>query len=216
MKQFIPASIITLLLMLALASCSQNTFKSRKNYQPRVKIESQRNDQLTNETINVNALSTEKIIINNSANISKKDLPQNKKRERLSKPKTPLIEKLVEKFFPKQKRILDELKKKNGYKLSKSKGTQMDDAHITGLVLSLLALVMAISAMMMIIGMAHSNLWIYFAVGCILAAVSITLAFITKSLLPFKGISLAAGTLGVIAIVMLIIFMVLIVAGVVF
>lgn len=209
MKRALPTSLLIILMIIITTGCSRNSFSTRKNHQPRIRVEAKQTAPVDQEVMIENSLSTQKIPVQITTHVPKTKTVQ------LTVKKEPLIDKLVKKFFPKQKKMLDDLKEKNNHRLHKVEGNKMDSSQITGLVLSLLALVMAITSMLMIIGMAHTNLWVFFAVGMILATVAITLAFITKSLLPFKGISLAAGALGIIAIVLLIIFMVLIVAGVV-
>jgi len=217
MKKKLSVNLIILFIAIIFTSCSQNTFQARKNYQPRIKIEANKNvPVLEEEGIVTNNLTTQTIAVKTTPIVHGINIPKKQHNIKVKKENQPLVEKLVKAFFPKQKKMLDQLKDQNGNKLNKVKGNKMDDTQITGLVISLLALALAIASLFMIIGMAHVSLWSYFAVGMILAAVACGMAFIAKHLLPFKGISLAAGALAILAMVLLIIFMVLIVAGVVF
>lgn len=62
----------------------------------------------------------------------------------------------------------------------------------------------------MIIGMAGGNVWVYFVVGMILALIGMTIGFIAKKVLPWRGFSIAAVAVAILSIVLLLIFLILI------
>ncbi len=204
MKNLSPSlSIFISVLILTLSSCSINRFTVRKNHQPRIRVEAA-NPIPALETATVdNNVTLEIDSITHRSGV----LPEGKITHQ-HKPKETIVEKMVKIFMPKKKALFEPLL--HPKKLNKVKHTTMEGDEITGLVISLLALALAITSIFMIIGMAHGNVWVYFVVGLILAIIALIMAWIAKKVLPFRGISLAAGTLAIVALVLLLIFLVLI------
>lgn len=204
MKNLSPSlSVLISILIVTLSSCSINKFSARRNHQPRIRVEAS-NPIPALEVAEVdNSILLGKDSINNRSGV----LPDTKVTHQ-QKPKETIVEKMVKIFMPKKKAIFEPLF--HPKKLNKVKHTTMEGDEITGLVISLLALALAITSILMIIGMAHGNVWVYFVVGLILAIIALIMAFIAKKVLPFRGISLAAGTLAIVALVLLLIFLILI------
>lgn len=202
--------------MLILSSCNVNKFSYRKNYQPRVRVEV------------VNTIpSIEKINIEDNIQASKDSIstrnkikPQTAQHQTFKqrsvslsntiKPKETITEKMVTVFFPKKKEIFAPVFHPKKNKLNKVKHTTLNDDEITGLVISLVAFALAATSLFMIIGMAHGNVWVFFVVGFVLATAAIIMAFIANKTLPFKGISLGAGMLGILSLILILIFLLLI------
>jgi hypothetical protein len=121
------------------------------------------------------------------------------------------METMIEILFPTKKELFQQLLKPGKLpKANKVKKTGMDDHEITGLVISLLALVLSITSLFMIIGMAGGNVWVYFVVGMLLALIGMTIGFIAKKVLPWKGFSIAAVAVAIFSIVLMLIFLILI------
>ena len=212
-------------LVLVLSSCSLNKFSVRKNYHPRIKLEASLAIPISPiEVVNVEnyiSIKNNPIALNanveNNSKIYPKQKPKKSIRDNsISLGSTP-IETMVKILFPKQKERFAPVLHPTKKKLDKVKGTKMDDEQVVGLVVGLIALVLAITSLFMVIGVAHGNFWIFFVVGMILAIISIIMGFVARKTLPFKGISLGAGIVGVFAALMLVIFLLLVAAfGVIF
>jgi hypothetical protein len=188
-----------------LTSCSTNQFVKRKNHQPRVQVEALTpQPQVETASIETNATA-----VNDTLPLKSKK-PATTQLKSSTPKKQTIAEKMVQAFIPKKKTLFEPVFHPQKRSLNKVKHTQMDGDQITGLVISLVALALAITALLMIIGMVHGNVWVYFVVGLILAIAAIIMAFIAKHLLPFRGISLGAGVLAILAVVLLIIFLILV------
>jgi hypothetical protein len=194
-----------LILVALLSSCSTNQFVRRKNHQPRIQVEA----STPVPSVETAYVENERSTINDTLPVKGK-YPETQPVKTTTKKKQTLVEKMVNAFLPKKKSVFEPVFHPQKRNLHKVKHTQMDGDQITGLVISLVALALAITSLFMIIGMAHGNVWVYFVVGLILAIAAIIMAFIAKHLLPFRGISLAAGVLAILAVVLLIIFLILI------
>ena len=199
---------LLLLVSITFFSCSVNQFSTRKNFHPRVKIET-----------NVVPPSNE-ILLTNTENISVDSVQtksENPKEEKLFvnvKPKETIIEKITKQVFTKKHHLSDTLFHPQKKHLNKVQDPKMDGSQVAGLVIGLIALCFAIAAYMMIIVMANGGLWVGFIIGLLLAAFAITMGFIGKQL-PFRGFSLAAGILGIIAVFVLMLFLILIVLAII-
>jgi len=198
-------SIYSVLFIVAvlLISCSRNTFQTRKNYQPRVKVEVNHNTHLEQEGIATNDLHTQSIPVNKNQHIPKKNVQVKLKQE-----KETFLEKMATVFVPKKKALLRPIfhpeKKAMG-----TGGLSEGGDRTTGLIINLLALAFGIAAVLMVIGMVHGNVWVYFVIGLVLAAAAIIMGFIGK-MMAWKGLGWLAGIIGILAVVLLLIFLLLV------
>jgi hypothetical protein len=197
-----------LLISSAFFSCSVNQFSVRKNFQPRIQIDPMANE-LSVEVPNRSSSN----IIKDSSNTKKAaagEEPVNIKQ----KVKPTLLEKIVRKTFPQKKEILDRIFDHQKKRLNKTQDPDLDGSQVTGLIIGILAMLFAIASYLMIIVMVNGGLYTGFIVGLVLAAAAIAIGFIGK-MLPLRGISIAAGVLGIVAVFVLIAFLVLIIVGVI-
>lgn len=207
MKKLNPFFVISIFVMVIfLTSCSTNQFAARRNHQPRVKVEAMSSVNQT-ELVKIN---DHGVVQKDSAQpqvVVVKDL----NNKPALKPKNTIMETMIEILFPKKKELFKQLLKPGKLpKANKVKKTGMDGNEITGLVISLLALALSITSIFMIIGMAGGNVWVYFVVGMILALIGMTIGFIAKKVLPWRGFSIAAVAVAILSIVLLLIFLILI------
>lgn len=198
--------LIIIFATLFLFSCSSNQFTVRKNFHPRVKIEAPENVPSVN-TAQL-PLQTQSEAIKPEKNKSIPNTPPEELKLVHSKKKPSQITKIVsihktpKKFTPSSK------------KLNKTKTTHLDDSQVAGLVVSIIALCLAIAAYMMIIWMVNGGLFAGFIVGLVLAGAAIAMGFIGGTL-PFKGISWLARVLGILAVIVLMIILVLVLLAVI-
>jgi hypothetical protein len=163
---------------------------------------------IKNEGIITDHLTPQNIPVKNIPNVS-----QEQKIIIVKKEKENFVEKLSGIFIPKKKELLRPV----FHPQKKTFGTaKTSDDRITGLVINLVALSLAIAALLLIIGMAHGNLWVCFTVAMVFACAAIIMGFVGK-FLAFRGIGLLAGILGILAVMTILIFLLLItVVGIVF
>ncbi len=115
---------------------------------------------------------------------------------------------MIKVFFPKKVDVFQPIVHPSA-ELGKGNDQNMEGDRVAGLIVGTLALAFGIAALFMIIGMAHGNVWVYFVIGLILAVAATIMGFIGKQL-PWKAFSIIASYLGILAIVLLLIFLVLI------
>ena len=172
----------------------------RKNHQPRVRIEVQ-------STVEVEKLSTVNVktdpVVEHPGRI--KPLPDNKQAKETQ---PSFFEKVLVSFYPGQQKVIKRVFDHPKHKLHPAQTKEGED-RTTGLIINLLALAFGIAAILMVIGVAHGNLWVYFVVGLILAAAAIIMGMIGKGM-AWKGFGWLAGIIGIVAVVLLLIFMVLV------
>jgi len=202
MKKFIFIGFASLVIATLLTGCSKNTFQSKKNFQPRVKVEANHREMNNQEKLVVNQINPENIPI-----LTVTTVPQEKKIIKVIKKKETLMEKMVNVFAPKKKEILAPIFHPNKKILGESK--TLAGERTVGLVINLLAIACAITALLLIIGMAHGNVWVCFTIGMVFALAAIIIGFVGK-MLPFRGFGLLAGVLGILAAMALLIFLLLI------
>jgi hypothetical protein len=208
-------NLILIFIIIVLTGCSKNNFIVRKNYQPRVKIEVNKTLAIQNEGIVANYLSPQNIQVRTQPNVPQKQKIKRVKKETFvntndvkvsSVKKKTLMEKLATIFVPKKKELLNPI----FHSRKKTSGTaKTDNDRIVGLVINLLALAFAIVGLLMIIGMAHGNVWVCFVVAMVFACAAIVMGFIGR-MLAFKGIGLLAGVLGILAVMAILVFLLLI------
>jgi hypothetical protein len=202
MKKFYFTYILLLISVICLSSCSTNGFFVKKNHQPRVRIETQ---AIPDEISPVHTTSISSVQV-------KEEIKIKEPKRSVKKTNTPFFHKLLVTFYPKQKKILDKVYHHPKHDLGVSRLDEGDGDggdRTTGLIINLLALAFGIAAILMVIGVAHGSLWVYFVVGLVLSAAAIIMGMIGKGM-PWKGFGWLAGVLGIIAVVLLIIFMVLV------
>lgn len=201
MKKVLSINLTIIFLAAMFTGCSKNTFHSRKNHQPRVKVEANNNLKFEEAGIVSNKLTVQNISVHTDPTI-----PQNQPVVKVKKEKETLIEKMAGIFVPKKKEILRPVFQPQ----KKTFGTaKTSDDRVAGLIINLLALVFAITALLMIIGMAHGNVWVYFVVAMVFACAAIIMGFVGR-FIAFRGIGLLAGILGILAIMTILIFLLLI------
>jgi len=191
--------LLPIFILLVLTSCSTNRFQLRKNFHSRVSVETDRTDFEKAESLNPisQAPDSSKTVTN---------------LEQKVKPKegilTLIMDKMVDHFMPKKKELFKPVLHPAKKKLTKANSTK--DERTAGLIINILAITFAVAALLMIIGVAHGSVWVYFTIGMVLAAAAIILGFIGKHM-AWKGFGIIAGILGIVAAVGLIIFMLLVV-----
>lgn len=198
MKKIISINLTILLIATILTSCSKNTFQVRKNYHPRVKVEVSRDIHENN--LVANHLTTQRIPVETKPNIPYPD------QLKIKKEKENFLEKMAGVFIPKKKELLRPVfhpEKKHLYRSAEG------GDRTTGLIINLLALAFGIAAVLMVIGMVHGNVWVYFVVGLVLAAAAIIMGFIGK-MMAWKALGWLAGIIGILAVVLLLIFVLLV------
>lgn len=207
MKKLNPLFVISIFaLVIFLGSCSTNQFAARRNHQPRVKVEAMGSVNQT-ELVKIN----DHVVVPKDSVQPQVAVVKDLNNKPALKPKNTIMETMIQILFPKKKELFQQLLKPGKLpKANKVKKTGMDDHEITGLVISLLALVLSITSLFMIIGMAGGNVWVYFVVGMILALIGMTIGFIAKKVLPWRGFSIAAVAVAILSIVLLLIFLILI------
>lgn len=204
MKNHYPLVIIFALIFLF--SCSSNRFTARKNFHPRVKIEgpadvpSTYTAQLPLQTQPETITREKNQSIPNTQPDELKIIHTKKKPSQITK--SVSVHKTPQKFTPSSK------------KLNKTKATHLDDSQVAGLVVSIIALCLAIAAYMMIIWMVNGGLFAGFIVGLVLAGAAIAMGFIGGTL-PFRGISWLARVLGILAVIVLMVILVLVLLAVI-
>jgi hypothetical protein len=201
MKKINPIRIFLLISVICMVSCSTNGFMVRKNHQPRIRIEAQ-------EIVETERLSPEKVQADPSIKHPEKikSIPEENKKVEV---KPSFFEKVLITFYPGQKKIISKVFHHPKHQLNPAEVKEGED-RTTGLIINVLALVFAIAAILMVIGVAHGDVWVYFVVGLILAAAGIIMGMIGKGM-AWKGLGWLAGAIGIIAVVLLLIFMVLVV-----
>jgi len=202
-----PAPIfLFLLLIVFLFSCSSNQFTVRKNFHPRVKIEATTQPVPSHHVETpIQAPHSTAIVEKEPSAIDKPDTEQKINRTYINKThitKTIAIHKTPHKIKLSKKR------------LNKTNATNMDEAQVAGLVVSIIALCLAIASYMMIIWMANGGVFAGFIVGLVLAAAAIAMGFLGGTL-PFRGISWLARILGILAVIVLTVFLLLILVGII-
>ncbi len=202
-----PLLPIVSLIIILLSSCSLNKFSTRKNFQPRVKVEATHTplEEKTNiETFDIvekNSQNDKEILATNHVKLS--NVAASNKME----PKKTFADKVITTFFPKKAALLKPALQPQKNKLGRVEEPSMEGDRVAGLIIGIISLVTAITAAFMIIGMASGNIWVYFAVGMVLAVCAIILGAIGKNL-PFKGLSIAGFTLGILVVVALLVMLV--------
>jgi hypothetical protein len=190
---------LAIVVVLGLSSCSRNNFQTRKNYHSRIKVEAS------------NISPTQEIVINQlvirevpSQKIS--PVHQSVPQVKIIKPKETLMEKMATVFIPNKKELLRPV-----FHPAKKAALPPDEGgdRTTGLVINLLALAFGIAAVLMVIGMVHGNVWVYFVVGLVLAIATIIMGFIGK-MMAWKAFGWLAGVIGILAVVLLLIFLLLV------
>jgi hypothetical protein len=176
---------------------------ARKNHQPRIRIESQPVVETQHLTP---VLVSEPTLVFTSSSTG---LEPEKKAVINEKPPTNFFHKLLVTFYPGQKQILKKVFDHPKHQLGVAQTKEGGD-KTTGLIINLLALAFGIAAILMVIGVAHGSVWVYFVVGLILAAAAIIMGFIGKGM-AWRGFGWLAGIIGIVAVVLLLIFMVLVV-----
>lgn len=175
----------------------------RKNHQPRVRIEAQ-------EVVETEKLTLAKVQTDSSIKHPEKikSIPDDNKKVGS---KTSFFEKVLVTFYPGQKKLISKVFDHPKHKLNPSDPDPKEgEDRTTGLIINVLALIFGIAAILMVIGVAHGDVWVYFVVGLILAAAAIIMGMIGKGM-AWKGLGWLAGAIGIIAVVLLLIFMVLVV-----
>ncbi len=197
--------IIVLFFAVFFASCSTGEFAVRKNYHPRVKIEPTEVSDINYTPLVVQTPTQEKNKPKKLASIDKQQVEQKVHYQKVNLKQN---HKKTEVQTPQKKRL------SSHQKLNKTQGSKMDGTQVAGLVVSLIALCLAIASYMMIFWMMNGGLYAGFIVGLVLAAAAIAMGFI-GGMLPFKGISWTARILGIIAVFVLMVFLVLIILGII-
>jgi hypothetical protein len=191
-----------------LFSCSVNQFAVRKNFQPRIQID----PIIIDPSVEVLNHSSSNVFSDSSS--TKTGTTREAPVHIQHKVKPTLLEKIVRKTFPRQQEILDRIFDHQKKRLNKTQDPELDGSQVTGLIIGILAMLFAIASYLMIIVMVNGGLYTGFIVGLVLAAAAIAIGFIGK-MLPLRGISIAAGVLGIVAVFVLIAFLVLIIVGVI-
>src|SRR5688572_11679312 len=158
MKKFNFTHVLLLISVICLVSCSTNGFFIRKNHQPRVRIEAQATPDKVSP---VQTASVTPIQVKEDVKI------KHPKRsvEKVKGEKPNFFYKVLSTFYPKQKNLLDQVYNNPKHKLGVSRldeGDGDDGDRTTGLIINLLALAFGIAAILMVIGVAHGSLWVYF------------------------------------------------------
>jgi hypothetical protein len=201
MKKIRPNRIVLFISVICMVSCSTNGFFVKKNHQPRIRIEAQPGFG-----------NTDAIPMEHSMNAETEDECLESSIQTETAPKSEIkpnfFYKTLSTFYPCQRKILKKVYEHPSHHLGYAAPKEGGD-RTTGLIINLLALAFGIAAILMVIGVAHGNLWVYFVVGLILAAAAIIMGFIGKGM-AWRGFGWLAGIIGIVAVVLLLIFMVLV------
>lgn len=194
--------LLAAMLMLVLSSCSINRFSTKKNHHPRVRLEASHDLQFI-ETVN-----NDLVAIPSYVTPTMKPLKSNpsKVTKKVKKSGESFSEKVIKTFFPEKTQIFKPIFERKKNPLKKGQETKMDGDQVTGLVINLLALVIAITSIFMVFGLSV-NVWVYFLIGLILAICALIIGFVGKHL-PWKGFAIAAIAVAILAIILLIVLMV--------
>jgi hypothetical protein len=203
MQKIISFNLVILFIVVGLTGCSKNTFQVRKNYQPRVKVE-------VNNTVSIeeNGIVTSDIMPQSFPIRKNTDIPLKHSSVKIKKEKEPFMEKMADIFIPRKKELLRPVFHPEKKSL-RTAGSHEGDDRTTGLIINLLALAFGIAAVLMVIGMVHGNVWVYFIIGLVLAIAAIIMGFIGK-MMAWKAFGWLAGIIGILAVVLLLIFLLLV------
>jgi hypothetical protein len=191
------------ILVICMVSCSTNSFMARKNHQPRVRIEAQPVIEMEQSTpLLVSADPTAITPLEIGSGPVQNEVIHEKKGPNL-------LHKILVTFYPRQKQLIKKVFDHPKHQLGVAQTKEGGD-KTTGLIINLLALAFGIAAILMVIGVAHGSVWVYFVVGLVLAAAAIIMGFIGKGM-AWRGFGWLAGIIGIVAVVLLLIFMVLVV-----
>lgn len=191
------------MMLMVLTSCSVNHFSTKKNHHPRVRVEASNNTQLIEGANNEQVA----IPVHTAPAIKQiKSKPVTIISKKISRTTESFSENVIKTFFPKKAKILKPIFERKKNPLKKGQETKMDGDQVTGLVINLLALVIAITSIFMVFGLS-ANVWVYFLIGLILAICALIIGFIGKHL-PWKGFAIAAIAIAILAIILLIVLMV--------
>jgi hypothetical protein len=191
-----------LMLVVCMASCNTNSFMARKNHQPRVRIEAE-------PVVEIQPSAPVWISVDHPVLTPSKVGSETEKKNAVEEKPTHFLHKLLVSFYPRQKVLLKKVFDHPKHQLGVAETKEGGD-RTTGLIINLLALAFGIAAILMVIGVAHGSVWVYFVVGLILAAAAIIMGFIGKGM-AWRGFGWLAGIIGIVAVVLLLIFMVLVV-----
>ncbi len=210
MKKLQPNILLVIVSLILLSSCSTNRFSVRKNFQPRVSIEVDHSSKSTEAL--VSEMSSHSVDSSRTKVIATLDV----NTEPTVKPKETIVEKIFKSTFAKKDHAsIDKLFHPEKKKLRKAQDAKMDGDKVPGLVLGIISMLLAIASYMMIIVMAKASIWTGFIIGLLLAAGAIAVGFIGKQF-PFRGLAIAGGILGIVAVFVLMVFLILIILGIIY
>lgn len=204
--KFTQSFVLIILIAGLTVSCSTNSFNTRKNFHSRVQVDIHR-DNPTNESLVCGAPTSAVKVYSTSEPVSSFRINKVNKPLTDKGKKTGFTEKVISTFYPGLKSSFQPLFEYQSRKLHKVTKPSMDSDQVAGLILGILSLASAITAGLMIIGMASGNIWVYFALGMTFAVIAIVLGAVGK-LFRYKGLSIAGLTIGIVVVVALLVMLV--------